>query len=371
MTGTGQPLSVPADGVVSGQASQQRDLLERTAARRYVLHAMLPFAMMVLAVGILNLSVDPYMLRSNDVTTFKPAPTSLRLTKPLQVIARNPETIFLGSSRTLLGIDPQYVGPNAYNFGISGLTAPELEVLGLHCLEWTDVKKLVINSDDFMFDARASFEGGLGPDVSSCRHMIESLIAATLSLDSLKDCGRAFLPSNHRGMWRADGFMTSAPKTGSDIREVMDLLARKPVARPSAEQFACLDRLLAACAARNVETLIYMPPIHQSLLDALNQRDGNQTFADYRYAIRTIASKHDVACYDFSPPHRLASIPLAEPNALYTDPAHYTARVGNLMLFRMGFSVLPASYDMHFLNDFGAPAGRVQFAEATTPFEKN
>ena len=334
--------------------------------RRYVLQAIVPFGAALAVLLAVTLAADPYMLRTDDPAARRPIPISLRLAKPLQVLSRDPEIVFLGTSRTLLGIDPAHVGPKAYNFGVSGLTGPELEALGKLCLERTRVRAMIINVDDFMFESHAGFEGGLGPDVATGRHLIETAASSLLSYESLKDSLRSLTGDGKRGTWRPDGLMISPPRDARFIdKELAATAARRP-AHMTDEKFACLDRLLAACRGRGVETVVYIPPIHQRLHDTLVRRDGPAEYTRFRESVAAIAAKNGVRCWDFGPPHSVSRTPLVEPTDLYIDSAHYTVRVGDLLLNRMGFPVKPLDEDRTYLTDLLHPSPGVGIAAEST-----
>ena len=346
----------------------QPDHLTGAVGRNYLMHASLPVVGFLAAVLAVTASVDPYLLRASHADAWRPAPVSQRLVKPLQVIARQPEVVFVGTSRTLMGFDPARLAPQrAYNFGISGASAAEIEVFTRHALRWTDAKTFVIGVDLFTLDAgKPAFEGGSNADVGSLRHLVEASAASLLSFEAIKDSvrGAGLIGDGRRPLCRGDGLMettTAAAAIASDSAKwELAYQAGKPAIHVSSERLACIARALAACRRQNVRVILYIPPVHRWMFDLERSRDGVAAYDWFRPALHALALRYGADFYDFLPPNAVAEIPITNNNGFYSDAGHFTPRVGDLMLHRMGFPVAPRPDDLPLLAGFGMHANEVR-----------
>ena len=340
-----------------------------SAGRGYLLTAVRPLMGLLLAAVAVTVVADPYLLRGGGPELWRSAPMSMRLAKPLQLIARQPLTVFLGNSRTLLGIDAGATGSDAYNFGICGLTAAELEVATRLVLDRTAARRLVINLDLTMFCESPDFPAGWGPQADAPRQLAESLAAALLSFDALKDAGRVLFPTAQRGWLRSDGLMKIAV-ANADAREweFTHGIGELP-ARIAERRFAALDRLLAACRQRNVEALLYLPPVHPRFAHIIDSRDASAV-AEYRRAIERIAARYACPVWDFSRPAALSVAAENDAGELFYDLSHFTPTVGDTLLERMRLKpVSEGTRTVEWTADLpkvaGLQAGAVRVAEGS------
>src|ERR1700752_868474 len=129
--------------------------------RRFLRHFFAAIAAVTVLVGAFNYAIDPFDLwdapRLQRLNTIKSI-GNVRFVKPLQVEVRRPETVILGSSRALYGLDPRdFPHPElTYNFGIHAITATAMRGYGAHILADTPVRELVIALGFFEFNGRQS-----------------------------------------------------------------------------------------------------------------------------------------------------------------------------------------------------------------------
>ena len=300
---------------------------------------------------------DPYLLLTDAADARRPFTDSFYLKKLAQSTARNPQVVFLGSSRTLLGLDPaQLREVRAYNFGIPGATALELEAATRHLLRWTDMQTLVLGVDYFMIDAnREPPSGADAVALKTTRSLCETIGTMLVSWDAVHDCGRMLGLARRKRLpdWRADGFMEGQAEDAAGVDGHLAYMASQPPAQVSAQRVAMLDRLLANCQRQGVRVLLYIPPLHYRWQASEEARDGAGSYARFRATAAALAARHALPLWDFSYPSPVTNVPLVAANDFFLDASHFTPRVGSLVLRRLGFDVQPDPADLPLLAVFG------------------
>ncbi|MGB3514194.1 MAG: hypothetical protein WBA93_34290, partial [Microcoleaceae cyanobacterium] len=111
--------------------------------------------------GMFNITVDPYGLWDyfnfplNKIKIAKD--NHARLFKAIDIINIHPKTVFLGSSRTEIGLDPNHPAiveqQTSYNLGLPGVSMYEIRKYFEHILaNQSHVQTIVIGLDFFMFN---------------------------------------------------------------------------------------------------------------------------------------------------------------------------------------------------------------------------
>jgi hypothetical protein len=145
----------------------------------------------------------------------------MRHAKSLQVVARRPDNIILGSSRVYRGFDTT-TGRAAgmYNIGISSLRIAEAEKYVGHLVKNTPVKRLVLGLEYFMFDADQTTVSGFDMDTGSGKYLLTAVPAALVTLQAWNDAGVAEngLDSGD-GLWRRNGFKTTEDRDAAGLEK--------------------------------------------------------------------------------------------------------------------------------------------------------
>ena len=325
--------------------------------RGYVRCAATTCAVLLSAVALSVGLTDPYMLWRSGRDVRRPASDPMQMSKSLQSIARNPDLVFLGSSRTLMGLDPARLPEvRAYNLGTNGPVIADLEGLTRHVLRWTNVKTLVVGVDYFMFDADAvSYSGVAAEQVGTLPFLVESLGTCFFSQRALKDTRIAWGLSRRGALpdWRPDGMMDAHPLSAERIDDELANLASHAPSRLTADRFACLDRMLTACDRKGVRVILFVPPLHERRLNVEMARDGAAGYEQFRAKIGRIASRHGLPLHDFAQANAITTVLLTDSNDLYIDTSHFTPRVGALVMARLGLPVELEAVEQPLLTQFG------------------
>jgi len=342
-------------------------------------------AALAVLIGLTNFVVDPYGLyRWYETAGFNQQKegmrSKIRHVKALQLPLSKPRTVLIGSSRVHDGLDPenpllQDQAP-VYNLGIEMARVHESVMYLRHALVHSDVRRVILGLDFFMFNARertnSTFEPALvGRRVNAVDYLRTTLLSTAALGDSLDTY---FYSARHpdRREFLANGFrpgdqvfyrLRNWPNL--HIATNWTFLSSLPRATKyyadmalDDQVFADFEQILAICNERRIDCRLYINPAHMSL-DGEGLRAAGQWSAleEWKRRITRMANAHAVPLWDFSGYNSVTTETVRTPMKYYWDSSHFTVPVGDWIVARvMG----AASANTGIPDDFGVkltPAG--------------
>jgi hypothetical protein len=333
----------------------------------YLRNFFILFLGLLAVIAAATLGVDPFavtgmpLLRGfND----QKSAGNDRFYKPLQVSARRPDIVFLGSSRVEVALDPaDLVGRRAYNLAVPGVTIVEEAALARHAMSDTPVRQIVLGLDFASFDdagspAAATRIEDLGP------HLLMRSLPLLLVSEQALLRARATLSLSWRGKQsvnRPDGFILFPRDAMRD--PVQAVLGDVPTYLGIYRGFgrverslAAVEALLATARAQGVAVTAFVPPSHAALMEAMHAAGTAPAYATWLGDLAAICARQGVPLWDFAGHNRITTVALADSFMTFFDGSHVQPWVGRLMLEAMlegrggpsfGTLLTPAALDVH------------------------
>ena len=341
-----------------------------------------------------NYAVDPYGLRGGAGSHPRIRETE-RLHKAHAVPRAHADTLILGNSRAIVGLDPQHpaLPQPAYNLGLSASNIYECLRYLQHAAALHPPKLVLFAIDEGMFDAKAEVE----TDFSETRLAVDAagraqphwaradFTATVLSASALVDSARTLLRRGPRVSYahglRDEALMQPYLQPANILVEnqrwkmhTKDFqLTRADGRAPQLDAFRATLRL---CRERGIGLRVFTHPVHAELLDVLRARPGE--YEDWM--TRVVAAIHEenpaAEFWDFCGYNEITCEPFpARTESVsrmrhYWEISHYRKNVGDLMLKRLfaqpggpdgfGVRVTPETLaaDLARLNDERAAAAQ-------------
>jgi hypothetical protein len=310
-------------------------------------------AIQIFAIVAFNWLVDPYKV-SNVIKLYqfnqaKPEVVGqARLFKAIEIIRKKPEITLLGSSRTDLGLDPDYLSDRAYNLGILGGNMYEVLRYFQHAIaNQPDLKQAILGIDFFMFNQTRTNQ----PDFQEGRlekthitfldlfNTTFSLNAVGASFETIQSNRQKpkFDPYEENGMRNNQLFVKSDLPQGS-IVQGFQMSMKKFLDDPglygnyklSEAQLKNLQAIVELCQQKNIDLKIFISPSHALQWETLRLAGLWPTFEEWKREVAKIT-----AFWDFSGYNSITTEPLSEEMNYYLDSSHYNQKAGNLILDRI------------------------------------
>ena len=322
-----------------------------------------------------NLAVDPFAtnrwLNINGFNSNKPdLETRQRLLKTFEVYRAEPSAVFLGSSRTDIGLNianARWGDDPVYNLGIAGAGVDEVKQFLWHAKAQGRLKKAIIGLDFFMFNADYIHEGLTGFDHSiltypgdpnPLRELFSMLTIAmsrdtfnasvAISINSLKrDTGTQYLSpkktsKNHRHdiLKHAVNYLNTIYLPYKTGRFTFSNKSR-------GDMFEHFRQIVRFCYQHNIETRIFISPSHAWQWELIDVAGLWPQFEYWKKTIVAIVeeeatqqSRPPFMLWDFSGYNSVTTeaVPACESHDImtgYRDSSHYQPAVGRLVLKRL------------------------------------
>ena len=326
----------------------------------------------VLSIGAFNVLIDPYGV------IYSPAFPGLNWLKPEQdkhnklfktidIIRFKPTTILIGSSRAVMGLDPNHPGladrQNAYNLGIPGMHMRELSQYLRHALDnQPKIKQVVIGLDFFMFNGNVS-KNKAQPDetLGKTSIPIQSLINVIFSWETLES-SQITVASNQKGLnlipYYSKGMRNNEPKINPHLNEpLVPIKARFKIDisnylnntafyknyRLDSSLLQEYKELVELCNQKNIELKIFISPESAAQLEAIRAAGLWSGFEQWKREVSQITP-----VWDFSSYNSITTEPITNEMKYFVDGTHYRKEVGDLILNRI------LNYNPKIVkNDFG------------------
>ncbi|HIJ62384.1 MAG TPA: hypothetical protein HPQ04_06790 [Rhodospirillaceae bacterium] len=314
---------------------------------RYLRPFFLLFFGLLALVAAVNAVMDPYDLlgtprfaRIND----RKSVGDSRFVKPLQVSARQPGTVFLGTSRVQWGLDPEDLPePGAYNLGIPMANIGEIAGYARHVMDDTTAHRLVIGLDFTSFNDNAEPLPGFRTAIVGRHALLRAAPDLLLSLRSLLRSRKTLSESRNpkEFLQRADGFGAyDGDHSAKTPEEAVINSIRFYVASPaffrgyagSNRSLAVLDALLTETQSRGMAVEAFIPPGHVAVMEVLRRIGLGPAYDDWQRRLVRICAAHGVTLWDFEGYNRYTTTPLAQVYDTHFDGTHFKPNLGRLVL---------------------------------------
>lgn len=295
------------------------------------------------AIALFNGLIDPFSVFGaplvagiNDVKS--PGPD--RFFKPLQMAARQPHTVLLGTSRVMMGLDPNDVpGGHAYNLGIPAAALPEIIALGQHALADSPVARLIIGADydsfDGRFDYQPSFRLAILGRFAVWRGLPDMLIsdlAVTRSRNTFLFSHRhAAAPYLANGMRLIPDKPTDGVATYRILADVRDYTRVDAKVIGVARSVAKFAEFLASVPP-GIAVTVFVTPGHAALLETLERAGMRPAYDAWLKGLADICATRHIPFWDFGGYNWITTFRMDAAAELYYDGSHFRPSVGGLVL---------------------------------------
>lgn len=269
------------------------------------------------------------------------SPGNDRFFKPLAVDLRKPRTIFIGTSRVAVGLNPHDLpAANAYNLGLLGSTVPEHIAFARYAIDVAPVDRLVFGLDFASFVDPTEYSSSFRLAILRRHAFWRALPELLLSQSELLQSRNTFTHSRRHDppRYAPDGMLIAAnerrappdPKIRA-LEKVAQYAAAYHWAIPPDAALGDLDRFLAGLPPR-VKPYLYITPAHAVLGEALAPAGLVSGYEAWLRRVVEICDARNVPVWDFNGYNRITTQPLALSGRDFVDGAHTRPEIGKLIL---------------------------------------
>lgn len=334
--------------------------------RAYLLIFLACCAFVICVVAGLNYVVDPYLIHQWGT----PAVQRLRATqekmsawsKTYAVAHLRPEILYLGNSRTELGLPaqwPAFDGRAVFNGALSGASLADAILMVRHAaylrpldtVVWgLDAPSfaLVAGNTDFVPELVAD-----SPFYPLRRGLMTMQRVLTLDMagDALRQLGgeQARICRSSLALYgqRDPACMQHRIRSWGGTQAAVAARTREYLhgAGPTGEAMQALEKVLVALCSEATRVRLYINPTHAMTQDALYWRGKWPEVEHWMAGLAELVERQrgrscDIRLYDFSGYNSITTEPIPQAGgraemANYWEPSHYRDRVGRMILARM------------------------------------
>lgn len=328
--------------------------------KTYLFATLVTTLLLCVAVAAVNYRVDPYTLYGFDTADSKRLSRidqfyHMRLTKPKHLLQLRPEAVIVGTSRTA-AMRPQHAswaGDRGYNFSSPGLTVYEMLRFIQHAHAGGSLKKLMVGLD---FEAFVTAEPRVRPgfaesrfarspedfaSIAYRRQSVTDMADTMLSLSALSRSAAALTGTGNAprrkyykdGAWSATSRLLMG-KPGYVFVASNRLIAHSNRRFHAGDNFTLLADILRFCHQQNIETRLFITPIHVFMLDwwytlgyAQDWRQFHQRLVTVNASAARQAGKQPFRLMGFNMADGIVDEPVYPPkgsnNAWFQDGIHF------------------------------------------------
>lgn len=350
----------------------------KTQSGRFLIYWFLTFTTLALAVGAINVLVDPYhVFRMPLIKGFNAnkgqGTGQVWLYKAYEANHVEAKTILLGSSRVEAGLDsyssawPADKQP-VYNLGIAGASpyaqfrylqhwmsnhTPETVVVGVDFEFFLDVLESQHGAAG-NFEARLALNSDGTPNTSARRQHILDLAQFTLSYDSLSDSAATVvgnlegdLSDTAGGNYPEKELIEERRKAGSlPFMEWYDVInVRRYHGGLNTFAMADLRAILDLCESRGTRAILYIHPMPADTLEVIDLLGNWPVFEEWKRELLRLASQYPhrdkgnkVILWDFSDYDAYSTEPVLPDHRVlqwFWESWHYRKALGDLIIERV------------------------------------
>ncbi|NET72338.1 MAG: hypothetical protein F6K62_15800 [Sphaerospermopsis sp. SIO1G2] len=312
---------------------------------------LLTIVISILLVVAVNLVVDPYgiyktpnFLGINHAKIQKNS--NDRLYKAIDIIRIKPVTIFLGTSRTKQGLDPNHPGLSnsqpTYNLALDSANSYEVMRYLQHTLKnQPHLKKVIFGVDYFMFNKILNNRPGFNEKRLEKKYIIATDILNSLfSIDSFDVSQKTVFASlketdNRNYHFTGNGFAPYLDDTKGKHKDYFKYslsfyldVYHKYIFND--QYFDNFQKIVDICRNNNIELIIFISPTHATQWETLKIAGKWEYFEKWKQKLITVTP-----VWDFSGYNSINTEIIGDIMKNYVDNAHYTKPVGDLVLNRI------------------------------------
>lgn len=325
----------------------------------------------VFSIGLFNVAIDPYNVLNSPtfsgINVLKPEQDKQnKLFKAVEVMRFKPKIILLGSSRIVLGLNPEHPsllnGNNTYNLGIPGVHVYELRRYLEHVIvNQPNLKQVVIGIDFFMFNDfnKNSFQVQENL-LEKTAIPLQDLLNIVFSLEGF-EASKTTIALNRKASdltpYYLNG-MRDNKKTdeSNDNKETMKSIFLKGIKRylndsnyyknyslnVSLTEF---KKVIDICRDRNIDVKVFISPEHTTQMEAIRVAGLWSVFEEWKRQVSTITPVWDFAEYN-----KITTESINNEMQYFLDSTHYRKEVGDKILNRvLSYQQEPESDDFGVL----------------------
>lgn len=313
-----------------------------------------------MTIALLNFAVDPYGVMNSPVWVGLnhlkiEKDKQVRMFKAIDVIRFQPQTIFLGFSRTEFGLDPSHPAiaeTPAYNLGLPGANMYEVRRYFEHALfVQPNLKRVILDIDLFMFSSLEPnkpdfWEGRLERNHLTFGDILNNLFSLNSSLASFKTISISRKrPHIHTGFFYKNGlrdvnFYKNNVYYSSNSQHIFNIFLKdRPFLhdknthqklKVSSEFLNDLDFVIKTSQKRGIEIHVFISPIHVTQGEALRLAGLDSLVEQWKREVAKITP-----VWDFSGYNSITKEPITKKMSYYLDSSHYLPSVGNLVMNKL------------------------------------
>jgi hypothetical protein len=283
-----------------------------------------------------NAAIDPFGVLGAPVRTGLNDVKYLgndRFVKPLQILRLKPDIVYFGSSRVLDGLNPEDIPErNIYNFGIPAATIAEMDVYARHVMAVTPAKLLVFGLDYVSFDDGAPPRPGFDPNMAGPLALWSALPRLLFSAQTTLK-GRSVIKNSRKHAaqgYHPNGFFDISGG-GADPGSALyyaQVVGRKGSTQQSLARF---DSLLTEAQRRGIKVMVFLPPLHAGLNEALALRGLDHGYEVWLRQLVALCDAHAVPLWDFDGFNRETTVRMADSAGTYLNGGHLSPNLGRLV----------------------------------------
>lgn len=321
--------------------------------RKFFLSLIVLIVFNSLTIGAVNAFVDPYNVVNNRpidrVNVLKPeSGKDARQFKAINVMRIKPKTIFLGNSRTDIGLDPEHSAlvshAPVYNLAIPAGDIYEAMQYFQHALaNQPNLKRVVIGIDLVAFEQRDSI-GALHPrqeellkQTNYIRHLPSLLFSTDTFTSSILTVSSNLADEPMRENYLSNGRLirTNPPElsTQEAFRRHLKMAYFDNWYKDyqiSQKQLDAFRTIVEICQQRNIDLKIFISPAHATQWEAVHASNLWTTFETWKKEIVKITP-----VWDFSGYNSITTEPLTDEMQNYLESSHYVKEIGDFVLNRL------------------------------------
>lgn len=325
----------------------------------------------------INIVIDPYgiwnLWSNRSVNTFKTEQTKHeRLYKAIEIVNVKPDVVFVGTSRTRIGLDPGYYSSNkhVYNAAVASANMNEMLLYFKHALQnQLELKEVIVGIDFYAFNQNLANRPDLPTKQIEKNHItFNSFIETSASLDALLSSIKT-LRNNIGNNSKASSFDYNGKSSEIDLQNtygnIVDLRGFTKINKINIgdkEAYLKYDisqdyvndfkELIDICRERNINVKVFISPSHATDMEAIRVSGQWEKFENMK---RTLCNITPV--WDFSGYNSITTENITSNRQYYWDSSHYKKIVGDKILDKIngidnspvdfGVIITPENIDRH------------------------
>lgn len=290
-------------------------------------------------VSAINIIIDPYQYfftkQISGLSEYKPEYKDHEmLSKAAEIPNIKAETILLGSSRVMMGLnttnqvfsDPEKV----YNLGLPGTNMYESLQYFKHVLTFQkNIKQVVIGIDFFMFNENLENLENFDESRLGKKVYVKDLMDTTLSIDTL-NASFSTIESNLAQEYINKPKESTYNKFRRWIEKFLSYEGFYKTYDLSEKHLASFQELINICRENNIDYYVFISPVHATQQEAIDVSNLWSTFEQWKRKIVRITP-----VWDFSGYNSITTEVISESMINYIDSSHYSPHTGDLVLSKM------------------------------------